>query len=150
MRFPFIRVIAKFIRLFDLFTSEINPSIPLNRPSTITILSLTSNCTFTIGITLPYFRNEVTSSVSLADKGFIPLSLGRKSINPSSSFTSWILERLSVSQKTYPSSNSSKLTPPCSTSRAASDSSHCSPTTQKASSVIGSDADFSRNVTLKV
>ena len=77
MRFPFIRVTAKFIRLFDRFTSEINPSIPLNRPSTITILSFTSNCTFTIGITLPYFRNEVTSSVSLADKGFMLLSLGR-------------------------------------------------------------------------
>ena len=34
------------------------------------------------------------------EEGFIPLSLGRKSINPSSSFISWILEILSVSQKT--------------------------------------------------
>ena len=41
--FPSISVTAKFTCLLDLFTSEIKPSIPLNNPSTITILSLTSN-----------------------------------------------------------------------------------------------------------
>lgn len=59
IRFPSISITSKFMRLLDLFTSVINPSIPLNNPSTITILSFTSNWTFTTGITLPYFKGEL-------------------------------------------------------------------------------------------
>ena len=59
IRFPSISITSNFMRLLDLFTSEITPSIPLNNPSTITILSFTSNWTFTTGISFHILKMKL-------------------------------------------------------------------------------------------